>query len=59
MFTLMMFLGNQMICTEYPDSLAEAMNMAHDVEANNFILTGDGLTMRGSIDGNKITWKKQ
>ena len=60
MYTLMTYLGHELLEVMYPDTLVEAMNMAHDFEtANNFHLVGNELNMRGVVFDKTIRWKQE
>ena len=51
--------GNDMGDVQYPDTLLDAFNMAHNAGGNGFIITGNDVHLIGSVTGaNKISWKR-
>jgi len=55
----MLFVGNEMTTTLYPNSLEEAMKMIQDNrDWNTFQLIGNNINMMGMANGNNIEWKK-
>ena len=60
MYSLMIMDGNEMGDVLYPETLSDAINMAHEWGGGNgFIIAGNGMHLIGSITGaNKIVWKK-
>ena len=59
MYNLMILDGNDVSGVEYPDTLSDAISLAHENEGgNSFIITGNDTHLIGSVSGSKITWKK-
>jgi hypothetical protein len=55
MFTMMMFVGNEMTATLFPEDLSEAMRMLQEnKDWNTFQIVGDNINLFGSRNGSKV-----
>jgi hypothetical protein len=59
MFTMMMFVGNTMTATLFPEDLTEAMKMLQEnKDWNTFQIIGDNINLFGARNGSKVEVNK-